>query len=584
MSHLDEKTERIDLRTASRARSESGQPESFPEEHAPKDRQLFTLEVLSKLAQQYSSQPDFKDLIEYLLQTLSEQFTAPDTFAVLQHPFFPGVEHNYFGTGSYLNNDFLKSMKITIEHCNYFLKNKGPQRVKDLDLRGRSASLGFMLAESNVELITPLLHNNNVIGLIGLGANANKSDYEEYQLDRLDALVFAIVPFIVNSFRFTEISNLFKWGQDLIDNIRQGVFVFDKNDLLKKINTPGFKILRSFKPNVPSIDSLYRVNINLIFPEGIYPGLIQRMNLAKNSDNYEYAGILRAGSGPNQKLYNLYLGQTSGKSGEETDRVITLEDITSQKNSEQRFLEVETLAQKAALVASMSEKLVRVLNTIQGGLELIRSASDKGGRTNSEAFLGSLEEKLLEIEQVCAFLRAGSNLAPRKKLVNLNSIIDEVLTFVKVQERFKRTSIAKKLDPALSELEMDPDQIALLILQLLKNAADAVNESQKESGEVIVKTHGQDQQLIVSISDNGTGLKPGVREKLFKTHCTTKGEGQGWSLFTCSKILDNHNCQVEIDSIEGKGVTFKLIFPTGHQNLSLIEKDLDSIEGWQPDS
>src|SRR4030067_1888926 len=129
MSHLDEKTERIDLRTASRARPDFGQSESISEEHSPKDRQFFTLEVLSKLAQQYSSQPEFKDLIDSLLQTISEQCAAPDAFAVLQHPFFPGVEHNYFGTGSYLNNDFLNGMKITIEHCNHFLKNKEHQRA-----------------------------------------------------------------------------------------------------------------------------------------------------------------------------------------------------------------------------------------------------------------------------------------------------------------------------------------------------------------------------------------------------------------------------------------------------------------------
>jgi|GEM_PF-847410 len=575
MTHFGDKTERIDLILTNQA-------EPLPAEHSPKDRQLFTLEVLSKLAQQYSSQPDFKDLIDYLLQTISEQFSAPNTFAVLQHPFFPGVEHNYFGTGSYQNNEFLKSMKITIEHCNYFLKNKGPQRVKGLDLRGRSASLGFMLAESNVELITPLLHNNNVIGLIGLGSNVNKSDYEDYQLDRLDALVFAIVPFIVNSFRFTEISNLFKWGQDLIDNIRQGVFVFDKNDLLKKINTPGFKILRSFKPNVPSIDSLYRVHINLIFPEIIYPGLIQRMNLAKKLDNFEYAGILRAGSGPNQKLYNLYMGQTSGKTSEETDRVITLEDITSQKNSEQRFLEVEVMAQKAALAAAVSEQLIGIHKAVQGGLELIHSSSEMEDSASLATVWGVLEGKFKEIERLCTNLKGGGELVPRKRPCNLNSIIDEVLTYLKVQERFKRTSIAKKLDPALSDLEIDPDQIALLILQLLKNAADAVNESQRESGEVIVRTEMRGSETFVTISDNGQGIRPEIKEKLFKEHCTTKGEGHGYSLLTCSKILEGHQCQVEIDSNPGKGATFKLIFPTGQQNLAFIEKDLDSTQGWQP--
>src|SRR3990172_9563861 len=133
MNPPDEKTERLDLKLSNRPGSQFDRTEPIRIEQSPKDKQLFALEILSKLAQ---------------------QFSTPNTFALLQHPFYPGAEHNYFANGSYVNHEYLKKIRITIEHSNYFLINRGAQRVKELDLKGRSASLAFMLAECGVELLT----------------------------------------------------------------------------------------------------------------------------------------------------------------------------------------------------------------------------------------------------------------------------------------------------------------------------------------------------------------------------------------------------------------------------------------------
>ncbi len=522
------------------------------------------------MAHEYSASPDFKALIEFLLHTLTEQFATANTFAILQHPFTPGAEHNYFATGFYVNHDYLKKLKITVDHSNYFIKFKSPQRVKNLDLRGRSASLGFMLAECDVELIVPLVFNQNVIGLLGLGSNVNKEPYDDHQIDTLATLVHTITPFIVNSFLFMEISGTNKLYQELYDNIKQGIFIFDRNAQLKKLNAPGFRILRNFKPNVPNMDSLYGVGVNWIFPENIYPGLIRHITQSKSTENFEFSGILRAGFGKNQKLFNLNVIQVPGKPSEDSEIIVSMDDISSQKNNELKFFELEKFGQRASLASSLADQLDRFHNAVTGGLELIRASSGMQDPEKIVSHLSTLTEKLKDIEAVYKNLKVLGKYAPRKQPVNLNNLVSEIISYVKVQERFKRTVIGKKFDD-IPEQSLDQDQIAYLLIQILNNAADAINQTNKDNGEVIVKTYLIDNQVELSVSDNGGGMKAEVRGKLFKTHCTTKGENHGWGLLTCSKILDNHNCQVDFDSSEDKGTTFRVKFSKAKPESSLKE-------------
>jgi signal transduction histidine kinase len=63
------------------------------------------------------------------------------------------------------------------------------------------------------------------------------------------------------------------------------------------------------------------------------------------------------------------------------------------------------------------------------------------------------------------------------------------------------------------------------------------------------------------VGDNGAGMTPEVREKLFSRHFTTKQRGHGYGLVTCAKIIRKHGGEVSVESEAGRGTTFTIRFP-----------------------
>jgi len=108
---------------------------------------------------------------------------------------------------------------------------------------------------------------------------------------------------------------------------------------------------------------------------------------------------------------------------------------------------------------------------------------------------------------------------------------------------------------------MDTDQISQLLLNLLNNAADAIEEGEKDEGRILVKTVKEGNIVNLSVSDNGVGIEPDIKDKLFKTHLTTKINRHGYGLVTCAVISENHDAYVEIDSEPGQGATFSIRLP-----------------------
>ena len=67
--------------------------------------------------------------------------------------------------------------------------------------------------------------------------------------------------------------------------------------------------------------------------------------------------------------------------------------------------------------------------------------------------------------------------------------------------------------------------------------------------------------IEIRVADNGPGIPPEVREKLFNINLTTKPEGHGYGLMICKKIIENHNGKIEVISEVGNGTEFIISIP-----------------------
>ena len=135
----------------------------------------------------------------------------------------------------------------------------------------------------------------------------------------------------------------------------------------------------------------------------------------------------------------------------------------------------------------------------------------------------------------------------------------------------KDVTINKNMDPNVNLLYIDPEQIRRVFINLFDNALDALDTN----GQIEITTYldPQTKRVKIDFSDNGVGVNPKDREKLFMPHFTTKKRGTGLGLAIVTRIINDHHGVIQVRSNEPKGTIFTLEFPdpssTTHMGRSL---------------
>ncbi|MFH1537546.1 MAG: ATP-binding protein, partial [bacterium] len=145
--------------------------------------------------------------------------------------------------------------------------------------------------------------------------------------------------------------------------------------------------------------------------------------------------------------------------------------------------------------------------------------------------------------------------------VNLKELIHEVVGMIEHQAQLDGIRIIQKFEPDIPEIKSDPAQLQQVFLNLLNNAVYALKD--KEGGEIRVAVATENDTLLVSVADNGCGIKPDVLEKIFMPFFTTKpvGKGTGLGLSTCYGIVERLGGQITVISEVNAGTNFTVRLP-----------------------
>ena len=361
----------------------------YPEEHGawtavtdagsePLERRLLALDALSKLARQFSDKPDFKQLMSVLLMTLCGQFSVGDAVAIVKRPRTGTYGQTFFATGRFRGQANLAGLDISSETCAVLLCGQKVCKLKDLDLSDRHSGIIPVLRECGVSLVCPLVHNDELLGIIGIGERVTGKIFSQEDVDLLIAVVGTITPFLANTYLFWEIGRLNTYYIDILNSVKQGVFVFNSENKLKKINAAGLDILRTFRPDTSDPDCLHDKPIEYLFPPDSFGKLVREAMTAKVGVGSSGLRNVAVGSGECERIYNLRLSESSQGDEGGTDLILTLDDVTAQKESEMRLFHLQQLADRGVMASSISHELRNFLGLILGGLELTQVAVNRG--------------------------------------------------------------------------------------------------------------------------------------------------------------------------------------------------------------
>ncbi|MBI5180874.1 MAG: PAS domain S-box protein [Nitrospirae bacterium] len=236
-------------------------------------------------------------------------------------------------------------------------------------------------------------------------------------------------------------------------------------------------------------------------------------------------------------------------------------DITSQKRLEQQVIQAEKMSAIGQLAAGIAHEINNPLGGILNCLYNLRKKRLSPER--EDEYIKSMEDGIHRVQRtVDQLLDFSLQHEPELTSVNVNSLIEDVLSLIGYAITKNGIKLKKELNPDLPQLMVDQHKMSQVMMNILLNAVQAM----KGKGQIRVKTFQEDGWCCIEVMDNGEGIPPNVFPKIFDPFFTTKdvGKGTGLGLAVSRGIVEKHSGRIDVKSELGKGTTFTVKLPVNN--------------------
>lgn len=246
-------------------------------------------------------------------------------------------------------------------------------------------------------------------------------------------------------------------------------------------------------------------------------------------------------------------------------------DITERQGAERRLQDIQSellhvsrltdMGQmSSALAHELNQPLTAIANYVKAARRVLDQSTDST-RAKVQDLMTKAAEQALRAGQIIRRLRdfiekREDNRAPE----DANKVIEEAMALAFVGAADAGVTVTTKLGANLPPVQIDKIQIQQVVLNLVRNALEAMGKSPRRELSVTT-SRGDDGFVLVTTSDTGPGLSHEVAAKLFQPFVTTKHDGMGIGLSICRSIVDAHGGKLWAETNPGGGVTFHFQLP-----------------------
>ena len=238
-------------------------------------------------------------------------------------------------------------------------------------------------------------------------------------------------------------------------------------------------------------------------------------------------------------------------------------DITERKRSEMLLREQAALARLGEMAAVVAHEVKNPLAGIRGSLQVIGGRMAEGNR--DRAVLRDIVDRIDSLNNIVQDLLVFARpREPKLAPVVLEQVLHETAALLKKDPAHAGTHVDITGPPVV--INADPEQLQVVLLNLLLNAAQAT----RDAGRIHIDVSTNDGVCQIAISDNGPGISPEVRERIFEPFFTTKHRGTGLGLPTAKRVVERHHGSITIDCPAEGGTTVTVALPIDPRERSAI--------------
>lgn len=348
------------------------------------------------------------------------------------------------------------------------------------------------------------------------------------------------------------------------------------SDAIITIDAKG--IIQSFNPAAQKLfgytlaDVVGR-NVKMLMPEHFRSEHDRYLSRYAQTGEKHIIGIGRVVSGERKDGSTFPLELSVGESRIDGASVFVgfIRDLTEIQTEQRRVQElqrelfhVSRLGEMGQLVSGLAHEVNQPLAAIMNYLQVGRQIVGDHPEGDVKAIGGILEKAEAQTARAGEIIKRLRTFIDRRDVErrreNLSTLIEEALALGIVGQGGRGTRVRMDLPPDLPDVNVDRVQIQQVIVNLLRNAVDAMSQSARR--ELTIAAAKQDEALaLVSVSDTGPGIDPSIADKLFNAFVTTKDDGMGVGLSICKAIVENHGGKIWVTSNVAGGATFQFTLP-----------------------
>jgi two-component system, NtrC family, sensor kinase len=263
----------------------------------------------------------------------------------------------------------------------------------------------------------------------------------------------------------------------------------------------------------------------------------------------------------------------------------TLQEL---KSTQSQLIQSEKMASLGELTAGIAHEIQNPLNFVNNFSELsnelieeMKAAFKNGEPEEGFSIADDIRQNLEKINHhgkraaaiVKGMLQHSQSTSGVKESTNINTLADEYLRLAyhgfKAKENAFNAALETDFDPSVGKIDIIPQDIGRVLLNLINNAFYAVNEKSKLANPdyeptVWLDTKRKADIIEISVRDNGNGIPDKIKEKIFQPFFTTKptGQGTGLGLSLSFDIVKSHGGELSVEAKEGGGSAFIMQLPS----------------------
>lgn len=249
-----------------------------------------------------------------------------------------------------------------------------------------------------------------------------------------------------------------------------------------------------------------------------------------------------------------------------------LRDVTDRKKAEQRIREQRAELTHVARVSTMGEMAAGLAHEINQPLAAIAAYAEgasvrlKSGGADQGELVAIVERIAADAQRAGEVIRHLRQFVRKRETdrvaVDVNDLIRKVCGFASIEAKYQQVAMQFDLAERLPLAQADAIEIQQVILNLVRNAVDAMKEVDTRDRRITIRTRTPNPRGVeVIVEDSGCGISATVREQAFEPFFTSKEDGLGMGLAISRSIVEAHGGQIRFEPVSGRGTAVRFFLP-----------------------